>query len=168
MISSLDTAPCCIPDSAGIVCNQDTSAIVKQLSAFQDSVLHSNSMVYSFWISIAAIFIIYALKYAFGIKPNGEKFIPSLVEFFLDVCISLIPLIAIGSHSVDKDVFGIMMILLSVIVVIIGIYLRKLHNDYYSKTNSINTKSVLCAIGAILLCITLITVVFIFISKLWN
>ena len=140
---------------------------VKTLESFQDCILKTNSLVYSFWISIAAIFIIYALKYTFKIKPNGEKFLPACIEFFLDVCISLIPLIAIGSHGANKDVFGIMMILLSIIVIIVGIYLRKRHGDLYSETDSLSWRSAICAISAIILCLFLITTVFIFISKLW-
>lgn len=146
-------------------CAPDSTGFADVLVSFQESIMQSNSIVYSFWLSIVAILLIYLLKCFVKIKPNGEIVFSYAIDFFLDLCIMSIPLIVLGSHDAKKDTFGYFFILAAIVVVIVGTFLRKKWSEFYNDSKL--KAGFACGIGAIIISFVLLTIVYIFISKIW-
>ena len=146
-------------------CAPDSTGFANVLNSLQEFIMHSNSMVFSFWLSIFAILLIYLLKGFVKIEPNGEIVFSYTIDFFLDLCIMSIPLIVLGSRDAHKDTFGYIFIFVAIVVVTIGTFLRKKWSEFYTKSKY--KAGFVCGFLAILISFVLLTVVYIFISKLW-
>lgn len=155
MPSVNDSIPPVLPDS--------TSNI---LDCFEDFITTSNPLVYSFWLSVGAILSIYLLKKLY-IKEvyTGEEILPAIQEFFIDLCVTMIPLIAIGCMEVNRPNFGFFLVSIATIIVSFCAYLRRLSSEYYKGKKYI--KMSVCIAFCIFFCLVVICSVYHYISERW-
>ena len=154
-----------IPDSLGAVPDSVSNIESSVFDSFQEYVMQANSMVYSFWLSVIAIFLIYFFKtYLIKILPVGEKLLPALMEFLIDVCVTLIPIIAVGSFNASKGPFGMFLVMASIVIVLLCTFFRKKWGDCYTG----DKKCANCyMIACVFVCIFYIFTIYHYISKTW-
>ena len=152
-----------ILDTIGIQTPDSTTNV---LDSFENFITSSNSMVYSFWLSVGAILLIYLLKKLY-IKElyTGEEIIPTIQEFFIDLCVTMIPLIAMGSIEANKAYFGIFLVFVSIILVSFCAYLRKWSCICYKDAKYFWL--IFCFFFCIVLCLINIISVYYYISRRW-
>lgn len=151
-------------DTASVIQQVDSVDVVNVLDKFESLVLSANSMIYSFWLSCGALILIYLLKKLY-IKEVHTAFevIPALQEFFIDLCMTTIPLIAISCNEAGKSEFGYLLVFLSVIVISICAYLRKISSKCLNSKNYCG--SAVSGIFCVVICIVVIVVLYYYISR---
>lgn len=127
----------------------------------------SNSLVYSFWLSVVALLLIYLLKKLY-IKElyTGEEILPAIQEFFIDVCMTMIPLIAINCSGTGKVNFGFFLVIIAIILISFCAYLRRKSCDFYQ--NKRIGLVIACASSSVIICLIFIGAIYYYISESWN
>lgn len=142
-----------------------TDSIPNCFDAFQDYVMQANSMEYSFWLSVIAIFLIYFFKTCvIKTLPVGESLIPACMEFLIDVCVTLIPIIAVGSFNAGKGPFGMFLILVSIVIVSLSTFFRKKWGECFTQKKR---SAYFYLIACISFCIFYISTIYHYISNTW-
>jgi len=105
-----------------------------RLANLETSVNSMNSLMLSLCLSAFAILVIYIFKFRLISKdPAGSTWLGALAEYPIDLCITLIPIIAVGTVENEHSYFGILLILVAIVVIF---FAYKLRGFYFRKKNS--------------------------------
>lgn len=123
-----------IPPSMEMDTLSELEAIGVRLADIETSVNSMNSLMLSLCLSAFAILVIYIFKFRLISKdPAGNTWLGALAEYPIDLCITLIPIIAVGTVENEHPYFGILLILVAIVVIF---FAYKLRGCYFRKKNS--------------------------------
>lgn len=116
----LDTCDNNITDSTGFI--NEMGAL---LSSIEVAINDMNSLMLSLILSAVAIVVIYIFKFRLIAKdPSGNVVLGALAEYPIDLCITLIPIIAVGAVENRHPYFGIILILIAIVVIFLAYKIR--------------------------------------------
>lgn len=93
-----------------------------------------SSLMLSLCLSAAAIAVIYIFKFRLIAKdPVINPWLGALAEYPIDLCVTLIPIIAVGTVESEHPYFGIFLILIAIVVIF---FAYKLRGCYFNIKNS--------------------------------
>lgn len=117
-------------------CSLNTSSIEIDTSGFTDgvgafltfsetAVNDMSSLMLSLCLSAGAIAVIYIFKHRLIAKNMASSLVwVAVAEYPIDICITLIPIIAIGTVENQHPYFGILLVMVAIIIIFFAYLLR--------------------------------------------
>lgn len=106
--------------------NKLDSIITPDTVDLLESLKHSDSLQYAFWLSVFLLVLISLLKYFISKDSEKQDWGFFILEFPIDVCLVVITIIITGYMKEENLAYGVILVVISLIVSIMCCIFRRL------------------------------------------